>query len=236
MRDLHRKVEKKEKRNVSKFVPLHPHRPSERIGVLFEWEKHYLKSIEKPFNDYKTKMEDVQKTSGVILTTVDEFRKDIKEHINDMWNVVARHNAILTQREKALAGVIKDQPIGNGKPSEQNIKLVLGAMTQLKLTGEDITSLGNRIGLFKLLPYIGTTVSEKVEADACRLFQVGVTLLVISHPFTSESMKEAVDEILTVLHAQWRKIESELSGRWAHLTVEEQEELDGYEANPAAFP
>lgn len=201
MKGLHRVKEVKEGRN-KKMVPLHPNRPSERASVLFEWEKNYLKSIEGPFDLYKEIVADLQKESGVLLGQLESFRSQIKTCINDMWTVIQKSSAVLTAREKALAALVKEDSIGNGKATKENFKLFIANLKNHRLVGEDITNLVKRLKLFNLLREIASGTAEVVIADAARVSQVGNQLIIIVAPVGTEtSIASAISEIARVLTA-----------------------------------
>jgi len=219
MKGLHRTKTVKEGRS-TKIVPLHPNRPSERAGVLFEWEKLYLQKIEKPFDDYRDIVADLQKESGVSVSKIEDLRTLLKGLINEQWTVVQKNTAVLTAREKALAALVKEDGVGNGKATKENFKLFMANLRNHRLVGEDITKLCSRIKLFGLLREIASGTAEVVLADATRVQQVANQLIIIRGEIDDESsIDAAINEVAGVLTASVRTSAPNPypNNRWQHL-------------------
>jgi hypothetical protein len=215
-------VEKRSKKNVT----LHPNRPSERAGVLFGWEKEYLLEREKDsFTVYKTLVNRLNGTSGVLMKDVESTRLELTRLVQLMWTVVQSTTAVLTAREKSLSAFVKDSDIGNKKGTKENYILYLGTIKSLS-NRFDVTQLGKRIKLFSLLDNISRSAEDKVCANGVKL-QFKRAGQCISVPGTpGETLDAALREISNTLDLPlvatevWAEDANPMGGGFGHLSVE----------------
>jgi hypothetical protein len=183
-------------------VTVHPNRPSERAGVLFEWEDRFLKANEKAFDRLKERMESIQKQSGVLLLEIPKFRADVKRDIEECWTSMQKYARILTSREKALAALVKEYGVGNGKATPENFKTFITTLASIRLAGTDVTSVCQRIHLFSLMRDNVSLVSEKVTVDSIRIVQNAATLYINHQNAPGDStIWDMLGEIATLMSA-----------------------------------
>jgi len=172
MKDLHKKVERKEGRT-KKMVTVQPNRPSRRAEVLFEFELKFLEDEEETFDAYTEKIKTITEEKGVSLSKLEEERRTIKSLILKNWEVVNRTSALLTSRAKVLSEYLKEYDVGTKKPTKENYRIFLGGLNTTRLHGNGVSEVAGRIKLFTIIKNLTDDYESRVLVDRTLIEKTG---------------------------------------------------------------